>query len=402
MSSLVHPSPDRRRSVVRPLAVVGLITLAACGTSNDGNGKATGYAAQLNTICSALDKALSVLPPTPAKASATAASAAIATAGQAAAKLSAPANRSTEASTFAANLQQAAKLLTELAAGNPSPASPQVATVNGLLAANTKLGDQLGATRCALDPLFAPAVTAPSVTPATVTLPTVPDVTTPVTTPPVGTVSTPTLPVVTTPPVTAPVVTIPNITIPNITIPNITIPNITIPNITIPNVTIPQLTIPGGQQTPGVAGQKRFEDLSKEITPKGNYAFNVVDQSALDTFLAALSATPAFAASSGVYGGIDIVDTTTNIKVGRVLAYVYDTPLAPGSLKDWIAKVAPNPPHESTVAGIPGQQYRDASNFEEFVTGTDDKSFILAIGTNGLTLGAAVAAFFESITPART
>ncbi len=389
-----HMSSARRRSRrVASAAVTLAAVLAACGSETKTG---AGFATQLNDVCRTLDGAISGLPSASLDdiaSSAATAGKAVAAAVAAAGKLNAPADVSTATKTFIANLGDEATLLGDIAAaaknGDQATVDTKAAALNSLIGATTKVADEIGATRCAMDPMF--GVTTPAGT--------IPVITTPVLTVPTGTVPNLTVPELTVPPiiipsVTAPDVTIPNVTIPNVTIPNVTIPNVTIPDVTIPNVTIPNVTIP---DVSGPAGTKTFEDIAASLTVRGEYALRPLEDDLIQFFLNSLRATPAMNAASGNYGGIQVIDTRNDRAFGRVFGFAFDQPLAPGSLDAWITvAAAPSPTRNTVIAGKSGRQFTDSTGAELFVVGDDTSGFFVIVGSNGLTLGSAVANFFAS------
>ncbi len=379
-----HMSSARRRSRrVASAAVTLAAVLAACGSETKTG---AGFATQLNDVCRTLDGAISGLPSASLDdiaSSAATAGKAVAAAVAAAGKLNAPADVSTATKTFIANLGDEATLLGDIAAaaknGDQATVDTKAAALNSLIGATTKVADEIGATRCAMDPMF--GVTTPAGT--------IPVITTPVLTVPTGTVPNLTVPELTVPPIIIPSVTAPNVTIPNVTIPNVTIPNVTIPNVTIPNVTIPDVS--------GPAGTKTFEDIAASLTVRGEYALRPLEDDLIQFFLNSLRATPAMNAASGNYGGIQVIDTRNDRAFGRVFGFAFDQPLAPGSLDAWITvAAAPSPTRNTVIAGKSGRQFTDSTGAELFVVGDDTSGFFVIVGSNGLTLGSAVANFFAS------
>ena len=374
-----HMSSARRRSRrVASAAVTLAAVLAACGSETKTG---AGFATQLNDVCRTLDGAISGLPSASLDdiaSSAATAGKAVAAAVAAAGKLNAPADVSTATKTFIANLGDEATLLGDIAAaaknGDQATVDTKAAALNSLIGATTKVADEIGATRCAMDPMF--GVTTPAGT--------IPVITTPVLTVPTGTVPNLTVPELTVPPIIIPSVTAPDVTIPNVTIPNVTIPNVTIPNVTIPDVS-------------GPAGTKTFEDIAASLTVRGEYALRPLEDDLIQFFLNSLRATPAMNAASGNYGGIQVIDTRNDRAFGRVFGFAFDQPLAPGSLDAWITvAAAPSPTRNTVIAGKSGRQFTDSTGAELFVVGDDTSGFFVIVGSNGLTLGSAVANFFAS------
>jgi hypothetical protein len=376
-------SARRRSRRVASAAVTLAAVLAACGSETKTG---AGFATQLNDVCRTLDGAISGLPSASLDdiaSSAATAGKAVAAAVAAAGKLNAPADVSTATKTFIANLGDEATLLGDIAAaaknGDQATVDTKAAALNSLIGATTKVADEIGATRCAMDPMF--GVTTPAGT--------IPVITTPVLTVPTGTVPNLTVPELTVPPIIIPSVTAPDVTIPNVTIPNVTIPNVTIPNVTIPNVTIPDVS--------GPAGTKTFEDIAASLTVRGEYALRPLEDDLIQFFLNSLRATPAMNAASGNYGGIQVIDTRNDRAFGRVFGFAFDQPLAPGSLDAWITvAAAPSPTRNTVIAGKSGRQFTDSTGAELFVVGDDTSGFFVIVGSNGLTLGSAVANFFAS------
>lgn len=349
-------------------------TLASCGSNSKTS---PNFATQLNDVCRTLDGAVSGLPSaTPAEvaASAESAASALSAAVTSAAKLSAPKEVATQAKTFVANLGDEAKLLGEISAaaksGDQATLGAKTTALNKLIGETTKVADEIGATRCSLDPLFVAAA--------------------PVDTIPVVTVPPITVPVITVPPITVPAVTIPPVTIPPVTIPQVTIPNVTIPSVTIPNV-----TIPNGPNN--AAGSRRFEDIAASLTVRGAYELRPLADELMNIFLNSLGSTPAMNAASVQYGGIEIVDSTNGGPFGRVFGVAYDQPVAAGTLEAWTTAVAkPSPTRDSVIDGKTGKQFTDSSGAEYFVVGDDTSGFFIFVASNGLTLGSAVTNFFKS------
>ena len=339
-------------------------TLASCGSDSKTS---PNFATQLNDVCRTLDGAVSGLPSaTPAEvaASAESAASALSAAVTSAAKLSAPKEVATQAKTFIANLGDEAKLLGEISAaaksGDQATLGAKTTALNKLIGETTKVADEIGATRCSLDPLFVAAA-------------------------PVDTI-----PVVTVPPITVPAVTIPPVTIPPVTIPQVTIPNVTIPSVTIPNV-----TIPNGPNN--AAGSRKFEDIAASLTVRGAYELRPLADELMNIFLNSLGSTPAMNAASVQYGGIEIVDSTNGGPFGRVFGVAYDQPVAAGTLEAWTTAVAkPSPTRDSVIDGKTGKQFTDSSGAEYFVVGDDTSGFFIFVASNGLTLGSAVTNFFKS------
>lgn len=364
-----HMSSARRRSRrVASAAVTLAAVLAACGSETKTG---AGFATQLNDVCRTLDGAISGLPSASLDdiaSSAATAGKAVAAAVAAAGKLNAPADVSTATKTFIANLGDEATLLGDIAAaaknGDQATVDTKAAALNSLIGATTKVADEIGATRCAMDPMF--GVTTPAGT----------------------------IPVITTPVLTVPTGTVPNLTVPELTVPPIIIPSVTAPNVTIPNVTIPNVTIP---DVSGPAGTKTFEDIAASLTVRGEYALRPLEDDLIQFFLNSLRATPAMNAASGNYGGIQVIDTRNDRAFGRVFGFAFDQPLAPGSLDAWITvAAAPSPTRNTVIAGKSGRQFTDSTGAELFVVGDDTSGFFVIVGSNGLTLGSAVANFFAS------
>lgn len=222
-------------------------------------------------------------------------------------------------------------IATAAAAADQATIDSNIATFESLSSDNADLADELGADRCALDPLFffevAPPVTDP-----------------PVTDPPVAT----------TPVATAPVATAP---------------------------------VSGSNKT--------IEPLASELAPAQGFTFVESDQAVIETFITVIDSSPTIAAVPGMVAGIDVVDaggiTTTRIFI--YLPETTLPAGTPDELLPIITDGNPTTP--GTYGILTGVTYTDGDKFYFVGTDTPAAANLLmwAISTDATSLDTAVAAF---------
>lgn len=90
------------------------------------------------------------------------------------------------------------------------------------------------------------------------------------------------------------------------------------------------------------------------LVPQGEYSFEEAPEDTVASWLNLLDATATTAPVSGTVGGVDVYDAV-GAAIGRTFVFVADSPLAPTTISDLHATIAPgSAPEAATVAGTPG------------------------------------------------
>lgn len=87
-------------------------------------------------------------------------------------------------------------------------------------------------------------------------------------------------------------------------------PPVTEPPVTEPPVTEPPVTEPPITEPPAASGNKTIEPFAVDMTAVPGFTFVDADQSIVETFLGIIETAPSVAAAPGMVAGIDVVDAT--------------------------------------------------------------------------------------------
>jgi hypothetical protein len=331
-------SKSRVVAVITAMVLVG----TAAGCSDSGGVSTTAFVDKVDEVCRTLGNDLRDLtvPASSADVSAFAggASKAYETALADLKQLEVPDDKAVVASAkgLVSNFDDQITTLDDIAAaakaGDQTTVDAKIATFEQLGTDNNDLAAAVGASRCALDPLFAFEVAPP----------------------------------VTDPPVTDP------------------------PSTTAPADTLPPVTTVASTNT-----NKTVSPLATDLAPAQGYTFVETGADTVNTFIGIIDSAPTIQAQSGLVAGVEVVDGS-GIIAARIFVYLPDTALSPTAADELLpivtAGAATTP---ATYGALTGLTYTDGekSFFIGTDNAAGPQLVMWAISTDQATLDSAINAF---------
>lgn len=319
-----------RAGTLAAVATLALtMTGAACG-GGDARPSTGVYADSINDICRTADRAIGDLDQPTSLGDladyADEASQAVQDAVSDIKRLALPSDSSyaADAKDFVAGLEDEIDLIDDIAkaakTGDQATIDAKSEKLVSLVEDNAALADDLDAKRCGFEPMAAAAIAAPVET------------------------------------------------VPVETVPVDTIPPITLPPVTVPPATVSPVDTTPVDNTP-LDSNKVVEALAPQLTPQGDYFFEDVDSTILDSFQLLLELGPVLRDQPGSIGGVTVYDGAGN-GIGRVFVFVSTGTLAPGSLDEAISSFGTGSPEPVTLAGYDGVQYPSEDGATWFFVGS--------------------------------